>query len=215
MTAEGPVLEPKKEECKGQEPTAEQFFNVIRGADRGLISAERWEAQYAPDDMTIVDARNAAAQSKTQLRTVKITGPTAGARASLDVAELDRRTRRTKRRIHRQAVLAGGCGGWCDGARAVPQVRTMVVVEWDRDIATWCRKNIHAPVLTLDLLQVKEVHTALLLFLPLHSVQISSPCTDFSMAGKGVEGESAFVTVTATMIAVKLGVPLILYENVP
>jgi site-specific DNA-cytosine methylase len=50
-------------------------------------------------------------------------------------------------------------------------------------------------------------------------VQISSPCTDFSTAGNGVEGESAFVTViatvTATMIAVKLGVPLILYKNVP
>jgi DNA (cytosine-5)-methyltransferase 1 len=94
-------------------------------------------------------------------------------------------------------------------------VRTTVVVEWDRDIATWCRKNIHALVLTLDLLQVKEVHAALLPFLPLHSVQISSSCTDFLTAGKGVEGESAFVTVTATMIAVKLGVPLILYENVP
>jgi site-specific DNA-cytosine methylase len=35
------------------------------------------------------------------------------------------------------------------------------------------------------------------------------------MAGKDVEGESAFVTVTATIIALKLGVPLILYKNIP
>ena len=67
----------------------------------------------------------------------------------------------------------------------------------------------------MDLLQVEEVHAALKPFLPLHSVQIPSPCTDFSTAGKGAEGENAFVTVTATMIALKLGVPLILYENLP
>jgi hypothetical protein len=64
MAAEDPVLSLKNEEHEGQEATAEQFFDVVRGADRGLISAERWEAQYAPDDMTIVDARNVAAQSK-------------------------------------------------------------------------------------------------------------------------------------------------------
>jgi hypothetical protein len=185
MTAEGLVLSLKNEEREGQETTAEQLFDVVRGADRGLISAERWAAQYAPDGMTILDARNAAGQSKTQLRMVNITGATAGARASLDLAELDRRTRRMKRRVHRQAVMAGGCGGWCAGASAVPQVRTAVVVEWDQGIATWCRKNTHVPGLTLDLLQVKEVHAALLPFLPLHSLQISSPCTDFSTAGKG------------------------------
>ena len=111
MTAEAAVLSPRNEEIEGQEATAEQFLDVVRRADRGLISAERWAAQYAQDGMTVVDARNAAAQSKTQLRTVKITGATAGASTSLDVAELGRRTRRTKRRVHRQAVLAGGCGG--------------------------------------------------------------------------------------------------------
>ena len=74
----------------------------------------------------------------------------------------------------------------------MPQVRTTVVVEWDQKIATWCNLNIPVPVLTLDLLRVKEVHAARKPFLPLHSVQTSSPCTDFLTAGNGVEEESAF-----------------------
>ena len=135
MTAEAPVLSLRNKETVGHEATAEQFFDVIRRADRGLISAERWAAQYAPDDMTVVDARNAAAQSKTQLRTVKIKGAIAGASSSLDVVELDRQTCRKKRQVHHQVVLAGGCGGWCAEAHVVPQVRTAVVVEWDHDIA--------------------------------------------------------------------------------
>ena len=92
MTAEAPVLSVANEEAVGHEATAEQFFDVIRSADRGRISAERWAAQDAPDDMTVVDAQNAAAQSKTQLCTVKITGATAGACSRIDVAELDRQT---------------------------------------------------------------------------------------------------------------------------
>ena len=100
MTAASPVLSLKNEELEGQEATAKQFMDVVRGADRGLISAERWSAQCAPDDMTILDARNAVAQSKAQTRTV-ITGATARVRASLDLAELHRYTQRTKRRIHR------------------------------------------------------------------------------------------------------------------
>lgn len=111
MTTEAPVLSVANAEAVGQEATAEQFFEIIRSVDRGRISSEKWAAQDAPDDMLLVDARSAAAQSKTQLRTVKITGATAGARSTLDIGELDRRTKPTKRQIHRQAVLAGGCGG--------------------------------------------------------------------------------------------------------
>jgi hypothetical protein len=47
MSAASLVLSLKNEELEGQEATAEQFMDVIRGADRGLISAEKWAAQYA------------------------------------------------------------------------------------------------------------------------------------------------------------------------
>ena len=148
---------PGNEEEEGQEAMAEQFFSLIRGASQGQVAAEKWSVQVAPDDMATVDARNAAAQTKTQARTIKITGATAGAPSGVDLQSLKRIRANTQRRIHRQAVLAGGCGGWSAGARVVPLVRTAVVVEWDDDIARCCEKNVDAPVLRLDLLQVDVV----------------------------------------------------------
>ena len=94
----------------------------------------------------------------------------------------------------------------------VPLIRTAVVVEWDDAIARCCEKNIDAPVSRMDLPQVDVVCWALRAHLPLHSVQISSPCTDFFTA---VEWESAYVAVPATMVAKRVGAPTIFFENVP
>jgi hypothetical protein len=91
----------------------------------------------------------------------------------------------------------------------VPQVRTPAVVEWDDAIVKCCEVNVDTDVLRLDLLRVKTVASQVRAYMPLHSVQISSPCTDFSTSGRGVEGERAYVTVTATMIALRLEVSTI------
>ena len=72
---------PGNDEAVGHEAVAEQFFSFIQGACQGSVAAEKWSEQIAPDDMTLVDARNAAAQTKTQARVVKIMGATAGALA--------------------------------------------------------------------------------------------------------------------------------------
>ena len=49
VSTEAPVLAVANEEVVGQEATAEQFFDIIRSADRGHTSAEKWAAQEAPD----------------------------------------------------------------------------------------------------------------------------------------------------------------------
>lgn len=113
----------------------------------------------------------------------------------------------TRRKVHRQAVLAGGCGGWSAGVRVVVLVRTAVVVEWNNAIARCCKKNIDAAVLCLDLLHVDVVCQALSAHMPWHSIQISSLCTDFSTSEQCLEGERAFVTVTATIIVMRVGAP--------
>ena len=95
------VARPGNEEEAGQEAVTEQFFSTIRGASQGRVAAERWSVQVAPDDMAKLDAKNAAAQTKTQARTVKITGATAGAPSGVDLKALKRIRTNTQRKIHR------------------------------------------------------------------------------------------------------------------
>ena len=105
------IATPQNDEVAGQDATAEQSLEIIRGANQGRSKATSWQRQLTPDDMKLVDSRNAAEQTKTQARTVKITGATAGAPRGVNLGEL-RRLRLSKSRcVHRQAVLAGGCGG--------------------------------------------------------------------------------------------------------
>jgi hypothetical protein len=56
---------PGNDEAVGQEAVAEQFFSLIRGTCQRRVAAEKWSEQIAPEDMTLVDARNAASQTKT------------------------------------------------------------------------------------------------------------------------------------------------------
>ena len=82
----------------------------------GRVAAEKWAEQIAPEDMAAVDARNAAAQSKTQARTVKITGATAGAPQGLDSGELLRKLLRSRTR-RKGTLCAIGC---IDPVRSYP-----------------------------------------------------------------------------------------------
>jgi site-specific DNA-cytosine methylase len=70
-------------------------------------------------------------------------------------------------------------------------------------------------VIRSDLTDVDGTARAAAPFGPFDSAEISSPCTDFSPSGRGVEGDRAWVTVTSTLIALRLCIPLVLYENVP
>lgn len=59
------VARPGDDEAVGQEAVAEQFFSLICGACQGRVAAKKWSEHIAPDAMAIVDARNAASQTKT------------------------------------------------------------------------------------------------------------------------------------------------------
>lgn len=83
------IATPQNDKVAGQEATAEQFVKIIRGTNQGRIKGTSWQRQLAPDNMKLVDAGNAAAQTKTQARTVKITGATAGAPRGVNLRELN------------------------------------------------------------------------------------------------------------------------------
>ena len=91
----------------------------------------------------------------------------------------------------------------------------VAAADWSEEVLEIYAANFAHPVLCLDLADVGASVQALRPLGPFDLVQISAPCTDFSQAGKGVEGAAAFVTVTCTRIAIALGAPTIIYENVP
>ena len=209
------VRRPGNEEEAGLEAEAGQFMAPLMSARGGCMDAEQWDMTEAPDTLDLVQARNTAAQSKTQTRRVRITGGSAATGSRVDLDELKRLTMDNRLGEHRQLVMAGGCGGWCAGTRALPRVTTGAVVEWVQEIAEVCEANTDAPVIRADLKDVQGTALAVAPFGPFNSAEISSPCTDFSPSGKGIEGERAWVTVTSTLVAMRLHVPLIFYENVP
>jgi site-specific DNA-cytosine methylase len=45
-------------------------------------------------------------------------------------------------------------------------------------------------------------------------VQLSPPCVDFSVSGRCIEGRAAWLTVTAALLILDLGVPVLCIENV-
>ena len=85
---------------------------------------------------------------------------------------------------------------------------------WDEALAVYAA-NLDHPILDIDLSVVEPAVLALRALGPFDVVQVSAPCVDFSTSGKGVEGPAAQLTVTCTRVALALGAPCIIFENVP
>jgi site-specific DNA-cytosine methylase len=115
----------------------------------------------------------------------------------------------------RVLVLCCGGGGVSlafqgfEGALVAAAVDT-----WDEAIAVYAA-NFDHPILDIGFLIVEPALLALRALGPFNVVQISAPCVDFSTFGKGVEEPAAQLTVTCTRIALALGAPCIIFENVP
>ena len=213
--AQDVVARPGNEEESGQEAIAGQFMDALQNARAGCIAAEKWDWQEAPDTIRQLQAILTGAQSKTQPRRPRITGESSITAQSINLERLVKLTKDNMHGTHRQLVMAGGCGGWCTGTRSMSRITTACVIEWISEICKTLAANVDAPVLQSDLKDVEGTATRAAPFGPFDSAEVSSPCTDFSPSGKGIEGERAWVTVTSTLIALRLEIPLIFYENVP
>ena len=211
----GIVVSASNEAEAGKEAVAGQFMDALRNAKGGSIPAEIWHWQEAPATMRQLQIILTGAQSKTQPRRPRITGESAVTGAVVDLKRLVLLTKNNLHGTHRQLVMAGGCGGWCMGARMLPRVQTACVIEWVPEICVTLEANVDAPVLCADLRDVNGTAAKAAAYGPYDSTEISSPCVDFSPSGKGIEGERAWITVTSTLIAIRLDIPLIFYENVP
>ena len=82
------IRRPGNEEETGLEAEAGQFMVPLMSARGGCMDAEHWDETEAPDALEVVQARNTAAQSKTQTRRVRITGGSAATGSRVDLDEL-------------------------------------------------------------------------------------------------------------------------------
>jgi site-specific DNA-cytosine methylase len=98
--------------------------------------------------------------------------------------------------------------------RSIPEVQVTAAVDLDERIAEVYAANFDHPIQTLDLSEVAATAERLKSLGPFEIAQLSSPCVDFSLSGKRVEGDRAWVTVAGVLVAMRLDVPVIVVENV-
>ena len=126
-----------------------------------------------------------------------------------------RRAVRRPARVLRALVLFAGGGGASLGLERCGGVRVTAAVELDATAAAVHAANLPAhTVLRVDLSDIGSAVKALVRHGPWDVCQLSAPCTDFSAAGRRVEGAAAELTLHGLEIAERLGIPTLVFENV-
>lgn len=69
-------------------------------------------------------------------------------------------------------------------------------------------------ILELDLMNHAHAAHVLRQHGPFDMVQLSPPCIEFSVSGRCIEGRVAWLTVTAALLILDIGVPVLCIENV-
>ena len=119
-----------------------------------------------------------------------------------------------RRRDARVLVLYAGGGGASSGISACEGFQVVAAVEKDSGLADLYRANHGHTVLELDLMNHAQAAQVLRQHGPFDMVQLSPPCVDFSVSGRCIEGRAAWLTVTAALLILDLGVPVLCIENV-
>ena len=134
---------------------------------------------------------------------------------ALRMARIRRETKHGSLAPARTLVLCCGGGGASVAFQGFSGAVVAAAVDvWGAALEVYAA-NFDHPVLRLDLSQVDRAVLALRALGPFDMAQVSAPCTDFSSSGKRVEGQAAQLTVTCTQIVMRLGIPCVIYENVP
>ena len=185
-----------------------QFTDDILQAKKGEIAAKEFDSiEAARTFEEALQATNAARASR--LGGARAERHIGAAQCEPTNLRLDRQTRglAPRRRDARVLVLYAGAGGATSGISACKGFQVVAAVEKDSVLADLYRANHGHTVLELDLMNHAHAAHVLRQHGPFDMVQLSPPCVDFSVSGRCIEGRAAWLTVTAALLILDLGVP--------
>ena len=177
-------------------------------ADGGAIPWETWAEVRAPDDINALKAQDAGARSKFQTPSSRPDGRANVEVETFDGQALDRA--RARQSNARMLVLCSGGGGWSDGMRGIGGIEVGGAIDFCDEIMKVYSQNFDHPTWVGDLMDVDSVVNKARQWGKFQVAQMSSPCTDFSKAGKGKETVRSWVTVAGVVAIIRLAIPVLL-----
>ena len=182
----------------GAEAASGQFFGALSSARGGSIAAKKWDLTAAAPSMNELQAELNAAASK---HVEKASRPDGQIAAAVSVPEArDLCAAGVKPRPCPALVLCCGGGGVAAGWAGVEDVEIKMSVDFDEKVLGVHRANFGHPTLRADLMDVEGLVERLEPLRPFGIGELSSPCVDFSPAGKGIETERSWVTIAGLLV---------------